>query len=86
MGSKHKYKYDPDDFKGMLGLTDELSTFYMLHETYDKEQTRHNWFALEKHWEDLFFTIKHRELEGNLTQSTAAGLREYVGDLLHDQL
>jgi len=55
-----------------------------LHETYNKDKTRGKWFALEKHWEDLFFTIKHRELEGFLTHTTAADLRKYVGELLYD--
>ena len=80
----NNYRYNPDDFAGMLGLTDELNTFYILHETYDKEKTRRNWFALEKHWEDLFFTIKHREVEGNLNRETAAELRGYIEGLLYD--
>jgi hypothetical protein len=78
------YKYNPEDFRGMLGLTDDLSAFYKLHEVYNKEKTRRNWFALEKHWEDLFFTIKHREVEGKLNRTTAACLREYSEELLYD--
>ena len=34
------YKYNPDDFSGMLNLTDDLSTFYKLHTEYTKERTR----------------------------------------------
>ena len=78
------YRYNPEDFSGMLGLSDELNAFYKLHEEYNKKKTRKNWFALEKHWEDLFFTIKHRELEGNLKHTTAADLREYMEELLYD--
>jgi hypothetical protein len=78
------YKYNPEDFRGILNLSDELGVFYNLHETYNKNKTRGKWFALEKHWEDLFFTIKHRELEGFLTHTTAADLRKYVGELLYD--
>ena len=78
------YKYNPADFSGMLNLTDDLSTFYKLHTEYTKERARKKLLALEKHWKDLFFTIKHRELEGNLTNTTAADLREYAEELLYD--
>ena len=78
------YKYNPDDFSGMLNLTDDLSTFYKLHTEYTEERTRKKLMALEKHWKDLFFTIKHRELEGNLTNKTAADLRKYAEELLYD--
>ncbi|MCL1794489.1 MAG: hypothetical protein FWG34_11545 [Oscillospiraceae bacterium] len=78
------YRYNPADFKGMLGLSEELNIFYELHEAYNKEKTSRCRFALEKHGEDLFFTIKHRELEGNLTRATAADLREYMEELLYD--
>jgi len=78
------YRYNPEDFRGMLGLTDDLNVFYNLHEAYSKNKTTHNRFALEKHGKDLFFTIKHRELEGYLKHTTAADLREYMEELLYD--
>jgi len=78
------YRYNPEDFRGMLGLTDDLGVFYRLHEAYCENKTRRNWFALEKQWEDLFFTIKHRELEGYLNHTTAADLRGYMEELLYD--
>jgi len=78
------YRYNPEDFRGMLNLSDDLNTFYNLHEVYNKDKTRINKFALEKHGYDLFFTIKHRELEGNLKRTTAEDLREYMEELLYD--
>jgi len=78
------YRYNPEDFKEMLNLSDELIAFYELHEIYNKNKTRRSKFALEKHGRDLFFTIKHRELEGNLKRTTAADLREYMEELLYD--
>jgi len=78
------YRYNPDDFKGLLGLPDELSDFYKLHEVYRKEKTQHNRFALEKQWEDLFFTIKHREVEGFLNPVDAQGIRGYLEELASD--
>ena len=72
----NSYKYNPDDFRGMLNLADELITFYKLHELYNKERTIRNKFAFEKHGRDLFFTIKHRTLEGNLKRTTAEELKD----------
>ena len=78
------YRYNPDDFKGILGLSDELGTFYKLHETYNKNKTQRNRFALEKHWEDLFFTIKHREIEGFLNPAAAQEIRSHLEGLASD--
>ena len=78
------YKYDPEDFRDILGMTDELSLFYKLHETYSREKTQDSRFALEKHWEDLFFTIKHREVEGFLKPVAAEEIRAYLEELASD--
>ncbi|MDR2545881.1 MAG: hypothetical protein LBC96_00020 [Lachnospiraceae bacterium] len=78
------YKYVPDDFKGILGLPNELNAFYELYETYKKENTQYNRFALKKHWEDLFFTIKHREVEGFLNPVDAYEIRSYLEVLAND--
>ena len=78
------YKYDPENFKGMLGLTQELKMFYKLYESYAGDKTDRNRFALENHWENLFFTIKHREVEGFLDPLTAQEIRDYLEELMHD--
>jgi hypothetical protein len=78
------YKYSPNDFSGILGLASELSVFYKMYETYRTEKTQHTRFALEKHWTDLFFTIKHRALEGTITQNTAHEICSYIEELLYD--
>jgi len=77
----NNYKYNPEDFRGMLNLSDELYAFYKLYEIYNKNKTQHNRFAFEKHWEDLFFTIKHREVEGFLNSVLADEIRNYLGEL-----
>ena len=41
------YKYNPEDFRVMLNLSDELITFYKLYEKYNKNKTQHNRFAFE---------------------------------------
>ena len=76
-------KYSPDDFIHVLGLSDELTTFYNLHNEYTNDKTQSKRFALEKQGEDLFFTIKHRALEGSITGTTAYELREHMEELLY---
>ena len=78
------YKYNPEDFREMLNLSDELVTFYALYEIYSENKTQHNRFAFEKHWEDLFFTIKHREVEGFLNPVIAEKIRGYLEELASD--
>jgi len=34
--------------------------------------------------EDVFFTIKHREVEGFINPSAASELREYLEELIND--
>ena len=84
MGEISGYKYEPKDFRGMLNLSDDLSTFYELLERYKRGKYRDNWYYLRKHWEDLFFTIKHREIEGRLDPTTAYDIRGYLEELLYD--
>ena len=81
--TKAAYKYNPDDFTQILGLTNDLATFYKLHEEYVSNKTKSKRFALEKHGQDLFFTIKHRALEGAITGNTAHEIREHMEELLH---
>ena len=57
------YRYKPEDFSGLLNLPGELQFFYELLEDYKEDSSEENWYGLRKHWEDLFFTIKHREVE-----------------------
>ena len=78
------YKFNPEDFSQVLGLAGELATFYRLYEIFENEKTQSSRFALEKHGQDLFFTIKHRALEGSITENTAFEIREHMEDLLHD--
>ena len=75
-------KYNPNDFVHVLGLSGELTMFYNLYNEYMKDKTQSKRFALEKHGEDLFFTIKHRALEGAITRTTAYELREHMEELL----
>ena len=81
---KSVYKYDPEDYKDVLNMFDDLSNFYRLLEEYNEKKTKSSRLFLEKHSRDLFFTIKHRELEGNITHMVAEEIRGYMRDLLDD--
>lgn len=78
------YEYDPADYVGILNISDDMSLFYFLLEKYKADKTVQNRFALEKHSEDFFFTIKHREVEGQLTHALAEEMREFLREQLND--
>ena len=75
---ERSYKYNPNDFDGILNLSDSLSNFYKFREAYLVDGSRLNWFEFRRHWEDLFFVIKAREVEGNLNPVTAGEIRSYL--------
>ena len=79
-----KYKYNPDDFIEIMGLKDDLSVFYISHEEYTQSPCTTTRFAVERHAETLFFTLKHRKLEGAITCIVADEILSYVEDLLYD--
>jgi len=76
-------KYNPTEFDHIRGLSDDLTAFYKLYSEYETDKTQSNRFALEKQGEDLFFTIKHRALEGVITGTMAYELREHMEELLY---
>ena len=77
------YRYKPEDYSGLLNLPGELRDLYELIEDYKEDSSEENWFFLRKHWEDVFFTIKHREVEGFLNHSAASNLRNYIEELVN---
>jgi len=79
-----KFKYEPESYTNILGLSCELALFYDLYFIKHMDDSIYNKFALEKHARDLFFTIKHRALEGVITKAEACELSEYIEDLLDD--
>ena len=78
------YKYNPDNFNGIMRLSDDLKRLYQLYEIYKNKKTRSNKFALENCGEDIFFTLKHRKLEGIITHDTANDILAYVRELIYD--
>ena len=80
---KSVYKYNPEDYKGILGLSDDLTEFYRLYEQYRAGKNDDSLFALKNHWENLFFTIKHREVEDTLSPLLASEIRGYLEELVN---
>ena len=78
------YRYNPDSFIGIMRLSSDLENLYLHYERYTQERTQTNRFALERCGEDLFFTLKHRKLEGVLTCITADEIMAYVEELIYD--
>ena len=80
----YNYKYNPNDYSHILTLKSDLLNFYKLYERCKKSSSESDEFALEKHAQDMLFTIKHRELEGFITRIFAEYMREYMRELLED--
>ena len=76
-----EYKYNPADYADSPCLRAEMEDFYTLLEKYQKEKTSTNRSFLDKQRRDLFFSIKHRVVEGRLTVTQAQEMRDYYGEL-----
>ena len=78
------YRFNPVDFANISCLPYELEDFYSLLEQYKESGSQDILPALRNQWEELFFTLKHRELEGALDSSTTSEIRLYLEELLND--
>jgi len=81
---KKAYRFNPTDFAGISCLPYELEDFYSLLEQYKESGNQDILPALRNQWEELFFTLKHRELEGALDSTTTAEIQLYLEELLND--
>ena len=77
------YKFRPEDFEGMQGIPEELADFYALHEKRAEHCCDESYWNLMNHWENLYFSIKHREVEGRLSPARAQDLRDYLEEILY---
>jgi len=78
------YKFNPEDYKGIMNMYEDMTLCYELYEKYMTEKTKQSRFEFEKHSQDYFFTIKHREKEGAITKAVAEELRGYLRELIND--
>jgi hypothetical protein len=75
------YKYNPTDYADMDCLSDDMTDFYRLLEIYRRDKTSMNETLLYKQGVDLLFSIKHRVVEGCITEYQAQEMREYFREL-----
>ena len=80
-----QYKYDLGSFVDSPGLYAEMEDFYCSLEKYRAAKTKGNWNLLDKQRRDLFFSIKHRVVEGRLTATQAQEMRDYYGGLFDQE-
>jgi len=82
--STQKYKYQPEDFRDMQLLGEDIENYYNALSEYKANESLQNRFAFLDKWETLFFSIKHREVEGLISPSFAEEMRVYMEDLTCD--
>ena len=81
----NKYKYNPDDFSNYLSLREEMIALYDVVDKYHDSDDRELIQALaiiKLH--QLHFTIKHRQLDSELSYEIAEELRDYFWSLVYD--
>ena len=61
-----RYKYNPDDFHNMYGLSEDLTGFYNSLERYKEHDTFENRIHFLNAWEDVFFFDKAQGSRGDI--------------------
>ena len=79
-----KYKYRPEDFKGIQFMFDDLAAFYQALEAYQANKSFVNKLQLKDRAEDVELTLKHRTLNGLLNPALAGEIDSYIGELFYD--
>ena len=74
----------PEDFKDMGGLDEDLHAFYCMLEQYEIEKTPGNRGFLRNQYETVFYSLKHRVLEGFIDAQVWDDVNEYLGGLFDD--
>jgi len=79
-----QYEYIPENIsKTSKDLANDLAHFYNMYEKfYNNEADRLG--ELEIAWQNLFFSVKHRLIEGVITENFGENLKAYVEDLMND--
>ena len=78
------YKYEPCKYSSYGLLSQDLESYYDALEKNKKDDTEHNLVHLETMVERLFFSIKHRCVEGKLNEIEAEEMLCYLRGLLDD--
>ena len=75
-----EYKYKVEDYKDYGTLPFSMEDFYTVLGRYKKGEVSVHY--LEKACDDLFFSIKHRVVEGSFSPPQAEEMRAYFRGLL----
>lgn len=78
------YKHLPEYYQHIPDLYEDLTTFYQVYEAYLQEESFSNKTELERQGYRLFFTIKHRKLDGLISGNKAEELIEYLEGFYRD--
>jgi len=81
-----KYKYNPEDFRHMQLLGEDIENYYAALSEYKKNGNLQNRFTFLDKWETLFFSFKHREVEGFFMPFDADEMRDYIEDLTRGRI
>jgi len=73
-----------EDYVDVPVLYDELVELIRLSDIYRADKSTYNRFIMFKHCEDLFFTIKAREVEGFINSLDYSALLNYLEVTLSD--
>ena len=78
-----KYEYMPEDFEDKGGFDEDLRGFYRLLEQYNADKTPGNRGLLRNEYEIVFYSLKHRVLEGFITEDAWNDVNKYLGGLVN---
>jgi len=78
----NNYKYTPKDFESrMPSLAEDLFDFYEAFERYKNTNDDLDEISLKGELTNVLLTIKHRKLNGSLSEDYAAEMESYLVEL-----
>lgn len=81
-GERMDYKYRPEDFEGYSFLPEDMKDFYEKLEAWKKNPCEEAKSVLTDALHTLHFSIKHRTVEGYLTEGEREQMWDYFWGLV----
>jgi len=79
------YKYMPNEFQhNMPSLAEDLQEFYDAYELYKRSNNDLDQIGLKEKYVTVVLTIKHRKLNGIISEEYANEMELYLGEFLYD--
>ncbi|WP_312908962.1 glycosyltransferase [Tissierella praeacuta] len=79
-----QYKYNPESYKNYFLLYDDMKDFYYKLEMYKKNPTELMKISLKGALQTLHFSIKHRAVEGYISDDERDEMWDYFWGLVYD--